>query len=106
MFFSSDGQWTTRQLLDRGWTRTLIRRFLPEADGRAIVDHWANFQGTPTYSIPRVEAIEQSEDFGIAFLRSWKGRMKGRTAEQALAALRATAKPDENEQGPHETKPL
>lgn len=106
MFFSSNTQWTTRQLLERGWTRTLIRRFLPDPDGLAPVDHWANFQGTPTYDIERVVEIEQSEEFGAAFLRSWKGRMKGRTAEQALAALRATAKPDENEQESHETKPL
>jgi hypothetical protein len=84
-------EWTTRQLLDRNWTRTLIRRFLPAADGKAMVDHWANFQGTPTYRVERVVAIEQSEEFGRAFLRSWKGRMKGRTAEQALAALRGTA---------------
>jgi hypothetical protein len=105
MFFSSNTQWTTRQLLDRGWTRTLIRRFLPDADGKAPVDHWANFQGTPAYNIARVVEIEQSEDFGIAFLRSWKGRMKGRKAEQALAALRATATPGTNEEGLGEAEP-
>lgn len=105
MFFSPNTQWTTRELLNRGWTRTLIRRFLPDPDGLAPVDHWANFQGTPTYDISRVVAIEQSEEFGIAFLRSWKGRMKGRKAEQALAELRATATPGTNEEELDEAEP-
>jgi hypothetical protein len=91
MFDQSDTEWTTRQLLGRRWTRTLIRRFMPVADGKAMVDHWANFQGTPTYRVDRVIAIEQSEEFGRAFLRSWKGRIKDRTAEQALADLRSKA---------------
>ena len=84
----------TSELLRRGWTRTLIRRFMPEADGRHSVDHWANFQGTPTYFVLRVWEIEQSEEFGKAFVRSWKGRMKGRKPEDALAKLRETPKPE------------
>lgn len=84
----------TSHLLGRGWTRTLIRRFMPKADGRQFVDHWANYQGTPTYLALRVWKIEQSEEFGKAFLRSWKGRMKGRKPEAALAELRQTPKPE------------
>lgn len=84
----------TSYLLNRGWTRTLIRHFMPEADGRQSVDHWANYQGTPTYFALRVWKIEQSEEFGKAFLRSWNGRMKGRKPEAVLAELRKTPKPE------------
>jgi len=79
---------TTRELLDRGWTKTLIRRFLPTPDGTAAVAHWANYRGTNTYLGTRVLAAEQSSEFELAFLRSWKGRMKGTTAEAALVKLR------------------
>jgi hypothetical protein len=91
---AGDNEWTTRQLLDRGWMRILIRRFMPEPDGIASVNHWANFQGTPTYDRGRVLAIELSDEFGNAFLRSWRGRMKGRTAEQALKDLRKASELD------------
>lgn len=84
----------TSYLLNRDWTRTLIRRFMPEADGRQSVDHWANYRGTPTYIALRVWEIEQSEEFGKAFLRSWKGRMKGPKPEAVLAELRQTPKPE------------
>jgi hypothetical protein len=39
-----------------------------------------------------VWGIEQSEEFGRVFLRTWKGRMKGRNTEEALAELRQTPK--------------
>ena len=84
---------TTTELLRRDWTKTLIRRFLPEPDGRAAVAHWANFQGTNTYLASRVWAIEQSEEFGLAFLRTWKGRMKKRKPPSVLEALRKAPKP-------------
>jgi hypothetical protein len=82
---------STQQLLARDWTRTLIARFLPEPDGSEPVNHWANFGSTSTYLASRVFAIEKTEEFGAAFLRSWKGRMKGRKPEAVLKTLRATA---------------
>ena len=78
---------TTQQVLARDWTRTLIARFMPTPDGRARVDHWSNFRDTDTYVLSRVEEIEKSEEFGKAFLRSWKGRMKGRKPEDVLKQL-------------------
>lgn len=84
---------TTAYLLARGWTPTLIKRFLPTADGSAPVNHWANFSGTKTYYAQRVWEIEQSEEFGRRFLRSWRGRMKKRKPETVLAELRKTPKP-------------
>jgi hypothetical protein len=88
-------QLSTADLLARDWTPTLIKRFLSKPDGRAPVNHWANYQGTNTYLARRVWAAEQSEEFGKAFLRSWKGRMKKRKPEKVLADLRETAKPSE-----------
>lgn len=84
-----DGYLTTSQMLARGWTRRLIGEFLSTDDGRVSVSHWANFQGTPIYLIERVEAAEATDEFGKEFLRSWKGRMKGRNPVKVLAALRA-----------------
>ena len=54
---------TTTELLNRGWTRTLIKRFLPRPDGCVAVAHWANFRGQDTYSGAKVWNIEQSEEF-------------------------------------------
>jgi hypothetical protein len=69
---------TTNDLLSRFWTRTLIKRFLPVPDGNISVDHWANYRGQDIYDFKKVMDIEHSEAFINAFLRSWKGRKKGR----------------------------
>jgi hypothetical protein len=88
---------TTTELLERGWTRTLLKRFMPRPDGCVSVDHWANFRGQNTYSAIKVWNIEQSEEFGIAFLKTWKGRNKGRmkntTPEVVLAEMRKDPHP-------------
>jgi hypothetical protein len=97
MSLRPDSELTTADLLARDWTPTLIKRFLPESDGTAPVNHWANFSGTKTYFASRVWAAEQSEEFGKAFLRSWKGRMKKRKPEKVLAELRSTPKPGSQE---------
>jgi len=89
----SNSELTTAELLERDWTPTLIKRFLPEANGTASVRHWASFSGTNTYFASRIWEAEQSEEFGKAFMRSWKGRMKKRRPEKVLAELRATPKP-------------
>ena len=88
---------TTTELLERGWTRTLIKRFLPRPDGCVSVNHWANFRGQDTYSAAKVWNVEQSEAFAEAFLRSWKGRtrgrMKGKDPEAVLQDLREAPHP-------------
>ena len=88
---------TTTELLARGWTRTLIKRFLPRPDGSTPVDHCANFRGQDTYSAIKVWNIEQSDTFGHAFIRSWKGRKTGRmensTPEIVLADIRKAPHP-------------
>lgn len=88
---------TTTELLERGWTRTLIKRFLPRPDGCISVNHWANFRGQDTYSAAKVWNVEQSDAFEEAFLRSWKGRrkgrMKGKDPEAVLQELRKDPHP-------------
>jgi hypothetical protein len=89
-----DDLFTTSQLLCRDWAKTLIRRFLPDPDGLSPVAHWANYQGTNSYLASRVWAIEQSEEFGAAFVKTWKGRMKKRKPAKVLEELRKTLQSD------------
>ena len=42
------------QLAARGWTRTLMERFLQSPDRWATVDHWKNYTGKATYFIEKV----------------------------------------------------
>ena len=90
-------QVTTTELLRRGWTHTLIKRFLPKPDGVMAVNHWANFRGQDTYDPDRVSALEHSEEFAQAFMRSWKGRtgarFAGKPADQILDELRTEPQP-------------
>lgn len=51
------------QLADRGWTRALTERFLPEPDRWATVDHWRNYTGKATYFVEKVMAAEQLVEF-------------------------------------------
>jgi hypothetical protein len=51
------------QLADRGWTRSLTERFLPEPDRWATVDHWRNYTGKATYFVEKVMAAEQLVEF-------------------------------------------
>jgi hypothetical protein len=88
---------TTTELLEHGWSRTLIKRFLPRPDGCVPVDHWANFRGQDTYSAIKVWNIEQSAEFEVAFLKTWKGRskrrMKDTSPETVLADMREAPHP-------------
>ena len=85
---------TTKQLLERGWTKTLIKRFLPTPDGFSAVNHWMNFRGQDTYAAVKIWNAEQTSDFETAFLKSWKGRMKDRQPNVVLAALKAQPHPE------------
>jgi hypothetical protein len=37
------------QLYERGWSETLIKRFLVHSERRIPVDHWLNYQGKRSY---------------------------------------------------------
>jgi hypothetical protein len=61
-------------LYGRGWTETLIRRFLGEPDWWKAVDHWKNYTGKRAYFLERVEAAEASAEFEAAYRASLKRR--------------------------------
>jgi hypothetical protein len=85
---------TTTELIERGWTKTLIRRFLPKPDGALPVKHWKNYRGQDIYSAIKIWNAEHSRDFEIAFMRSWKGRLKGLSPETILAEMRMQPHPE------------
>ncbi len=91
MLYFDMPRFTTLQLLARGWTKMLIKRFLPVPDGRIPVDHWKNYSGQNVYLAAKVWNIEHSAEFEAAFLKTWrgrnKGRMKGRDPRQVLTEL-------------------
>jgi hypothetical protein len=51
------------QLLDRGWTRTMIDRFLGPHDTIESAGHFLNFSGKAMWLLQRVEAAEAAPDF-------------------------------------------
>ena len=61
-------------LLTRGWTRTLIERFLEPEGYRNPVDHFQNYAGKKMYQRRRVELTEASAEFEAAFMLSAKRR--------------------------------
>lgn len=62
------------QLRARGWTRTLVEKYLVKPDRWASVSHWANYKGKATYFVERVIQVESRADFRIAFQASLNRR--------------------------------
>ena len=73
------------QLASRGWTRSLVARFLKRPDSWGTVNHWANFRGKALYDTERVIAAETSTVFETAFARSLHRRTLG---EDTIIAFR------------------
>jgi hypothetical protein len=65
---------TVEDLLTRGWTLTLIERFLGREDYRNPVDHFRNYAGKKMFQRRRVELTEASVEFETAFIVSAKRR--------------------------------
>src|SRR5262252_7704314 len=65
---------TVEDLLTRGWTRTLIERFLEQEDYRNTVDHFRNYAGKKMFLRRRVELTEGSAEFEAAFILSARRR--------------------------------
>ena len=84
---------TKTELRRRGWTNTLVERFLPTPDGQAPVNHWKNYRGQDIFASVKVWNVEQTEAFAQAFMKSWRGRMRGQNPEQVLADLRSCPAP-------------
>jgi hypothetical protein len=77
------------QLEARGWTLTLIKRFLPNPDRWATVDHWRNYTGKATYFVEKVMAAEQLADFKKTFATSIARRQLSRKEVNAFMRDRA-----------------
>jgi hypothetical protein len=77
---------TVEDLLNQGWTRTLIDNFLGREDYRNTVDHFRNYSGKKMFVRRRVEAIEASSEFEDAFMVSAKRRKLG---DAAVGEVRA-----------------
>ena len=77
-------------LKERGWTDTLIERFLGKADQWEPVSHWANFTGKRTYHLERIESAEGSDEFDKAYRASLLRRRI--TRERALVFRDVRAK--------------
>ena len=76
-------------LFSRGWTETMIQRFLGPEDRRTPVDHWANWQGARAYALDRVERAESTPEFEKYFLASSKRRrLSDAFREEVLARIR------------------
>ena len=72
----------TRDLLARGWTRSLIARFLSQPDRTVGNPHYRCAADMKLYSLARVEQIEATPEF-----RAARAKLAGRRA----GAARATA---------------
>jgi hypothetical protein len=64
------GRITLSQLRKRGWTESLVTRFLPECQATMTNPHYKTGPRIKLYAVTRVEAIEACEEFQTAAERS------------------------------------
>ncbi|MFN9881357.1 MAG: hypothetical protein ACK557_23035, partial [Planctomycetota bacterium] len=62
------------ELRERGWTETLIQKFLGAAQMWLGVAHWANFTGKRAWTVERVEITERKPKFIEAYQKSLRRR--------------------------------
>ncbi|MFN9246230.1 MAG: hypothetical protein ACK6DS_04055 [Planctomycetota bacterium] len=62
------------ELRERGWTETLIQKFLGPAQMWLGVAHWANFTGKRAWTVERVEITERKPKFIEAYQKSLRRR--------------------------------
>ena len=72
----------------RGWTESLVRKFLGAPDRWEPVDHFRNYTGKRTYFLERIEAAEASDEFSGAYRSSLKRRKVDDAGEAAFRAAR------------------
>ena len=65
-------------LKNRGWTDSLIGKFLGDPVAILPVDHFRNYSGKKAYKLARVQAVEASADFDREFQKSLNRRKKGK----------------------------
>jgi hypothetical protein len=79
----------SHQLALRGWTASLIKRFLGDADLWLPVNHWANWKGKRTFFLERVELAEASVEFRAEFERSARRRKLSKKQVAAIEKCRS-----------------
>lgn len=62
------------ELRQRGWTETLVKRFLGTADRWEAVDHWLNYTGKRAYFLEQIQLAEATREFSAAFAASIERR--------------------------------
>jgi hypothetical protein len=72
-----------QDLYSRGWTESLVKKFLGKPDRWESVDHFRNFTGKRTYFLGRIQAAEASEEFD----RAYRSSLKRRRIDAALEAV-------------------
>jgi hypothetical protein len=77
-----------QRLYARGWTESLIKKFLGEPDRWQAVDHFRNYSGRRTYFLERIEVAEASDEFGRAYQSSLSRRKIGTERQAAFLAAR------------------
>jgi len=75
-------------LKNRGWTETLINKFLGEPDAILPVDHFRNYSGKKAYKLIRVQAAEASPEFDNEFRKSMSRRKKSKQYLKTVFAER------------------
>ncbi len=68
------GYLTVQDLLDAGWTRGLIDRYLGPPDRLFPVNHFRNFYGKKAWRIEWVDSQMMTQGFELGYLRSAKSR--------------------------------
>jgi hypothetical protein len=77
-----------QDLYARGWTESLIRKFLGVPDRWKPVDHFRNYTGKRTYFLERIEVAEAADEFRHAYQSSLKRRGIGPDGQAAFRAAR------------------
>lgn len=73
-------------LLERGWTRSLVSRFLGTPDRLFPVHHWRNYSGKRAWLISTVELVEMTQGFEASFLKGSKIRKLSRERTEEVIA--------------------
>jgi len=75
-------------LKNRGWTETLINKFLGKPDAILPVDHFRNYSGKKAYKLTRVQTAEASPEFDNEFRKSMNRRKKSKQYLKTVLAER------------------
>jgi len=70
----SEGSLDRTDLKSRGWTESLIQKYLIAHESRVSVNHWANFSGKSVWPRSVVTAVEKSPSFRVDFEDSIRRR--------------------------------